>query len=200
MMQELYLDDNEDQYEESLLAKEGIYHHFKCIELAELKSSIETILGKGAMRRCPTCKLAGRKDTACTHMTCPKCATKWCYFCGKDEKVLVDVQSGQTIYTHNEGWQYFPQACPMYFTEIEEFDDRWPLDEEECLDRFHGILTKKLVKEKIQSVGMEEFSKVLEQFPGIKNSLPEFEELETDDVKNPFIIKISREEFERMIE
>jgi len=32
---------------------------------------------------CPHCGHRGRKDDACTHMTCPSCANRWCYCCGK---------------------------------------------------------------------------------------------------------------------
>ena len=200
MMKDLYLDDNEDQYEQSLMKSEGIFHHFACEELKVLKESIEKVIDKGEKRRCPKCKLAGRKDNACTHMTCPKCNTKWCYFCGKDENQLVDVKLGQSIYNHNVGWQHYLNACPMYFTEIYEFDERWPEDDDEdCLDRFHNILGKKLLRQKIQKLGIENFKRVLGQFPNIRNSLPALAELETEDVISPFIKKISRAQFEEMI-
>jgi oligoendopeptidase F len=44
------------------------------------------------------------------------------------------------------------------------------------------------LKKKIEKIGLEEYQKILEQFPNIKNTVPTLDELEDYDVKNPFII------------
>ena len=58
--------------------------HNNCVTLREPKALIEQAIEEGSKMRCPSCKLAGRKDDACTHMTCTKCSTSWCYVCGLD--------------------------------------------------------------------------------------------------------------------
>ena len=53
--------------------------HNKCAQLREPKRLIEQAIEEGSKMRCPGCQLAGRKDDACTHMTCTKCTTEWPY-------------------------------------------------------------------------------------------------------------------------
>jgi TRIAD3 protein (E3 ubiquitin-protein ligase RNF216) len=115
MLEESLGDDDEETYEESLARSDGIFYHFKCGLMKEKKESIEKIIEKGAKRRCPSCKLSGRKDDACTHMTCPKCSTVLCYFCEKDVKQL----GNDDIFEHNSDWVSDSSTnCPMYLTQI----------------------------------------------------------------------------------
>ena len=79
---------------------------------------------------CPGCKLAGRKDDACTHMTCTKCITEWCYVCGLDVKSCdkeAPREGGRVndIYLHNKDWEINEKRCPMYLTKILEVDLHW---------------------------------------------------------------------------
>jgi hypothetical protein len=36
----------------------------------------------GSSRRCPHCQVPGTKISGCDHITCPRCATHWCYATG----------------------------------------------------------------------------------------------------------------------
>lgn len=193
-------DEEEKEYEANLMNDDGIFYHFKCGELNELKTSIEKVIEKGNKMRCPNCKLSGRKDNACTHMTCAKCATVWCYFCGMRESELCDVNDKQSIYDHNIGWQYLEGKCPMFLSEIFEIDDRWNDDDEECLNRFHNLLMKKILKNEIEKIGLDNYNLVLKQFPSIKSTVCELDELNSADVKNPFIKRISKEEYQELID
>jgi hypothetical protein len=102
--------------------------HNKCVELREPKRLIEQAIEEGSNMRCPGCQLAGRKDDACTHMTCTKCSTVWCYVCGLDvESCDKELRPGRMndIYAHNADWAVNEKRCPMYLTQILEVDLHW---------------------------------------------------------------------------
>jgi hypothetical protein len=104
--------------------------HKKCVELREPKRLIELAIEEGSKMRCPGCKLAGRKDDACTHMTCTKCTTEWCYVCGLDVEACDKAsprEGGEVndIYLHNRDWEINEKRCPMYLTQILEVDLHW---------------------------------------------------------------------------
>lgn len=105
--------------------------HSKCAKLREPKRLIEEAIEEGSKMRCPSCNLAGRKDDACTHMTCTKCATSWCYVCGLDAKTADkgegrgDDRDLDDIYLHNKDWERNVKRCPMYLTQILEVDLNW---------------------------------------------------------------------------
>jgi hypothetical protein len=197
-LQEL-AEDEEYKYEETLKSKNGIYYHFKCGELNHLKANIEKVIEKGQKMRCPECKHSGRKDSACTHMTCSNCNTIWCYFCGLNEKNADNHADNMGIYGHNIGWQYNPKRCPMYFNEINEFDESWPSDDEECLNKFHQFKTKSYLKKKIEKIGLEAYRMVSKQFNSIKNCGYDIEEIMNTDMSQPLIQRVSRDEYENMV-
>ena len=94
---------------------------------------------------CPGCKLGGRKDNNCTHMSCTACHTVWCYICGLEEKKLDKSDPKGDIYRHNEDWDTNPKRCPMYFNEIHDIDASWPEDDEDCIILFHRKRTLELL-------------------------------------------------------
>lgn len=79
--------------------------HGMCQKLRSAKQMIEEAIEDGSRMKCPCCGLAGRKDDACTHMSCPKCAASWCYVCGLDVKECdkAPPRNGAepSIYDHN---------------------------------------------------------------------------------------------------
>ena len=79
--------------------------HTMCQKLRSAKKMIEEAIEDGSRMKCPCCGLAGRKDDACTHMSCPKCAASWCYVCGLDVKECdkAPPRNGAepSIYDHN---------------------------------------------------------------------------------------------------
>ena len=88
----------------------------------------------------------------------------------------------------------------MYFYELYDIDDRWPEDNDEaCLDRFHDIMTKKFIKQKIEDIGRENFQILIDQFNSIKNCGINFMEL-NDQLDLSLIKRISKEEYDRMID
>ena len=48
-------------------------HLTKCVELREEKEQFDEAFKLTRGRNCPECGLFGRKDDACTHMTCERC-------------------------------------------------------------------------------------------------------------------------------
>ena len=65
-------------------------------------------------------------------MTCVRCQVEWCYFCGKADKDL-DKSIPDNVYTHFEDFDFDINRCPMYLTDINQVDDNWSLEDEECL-------------------------------------------------------------------
>jgi hypothetical protein len=140
--------------------------HFKCTELADDKHKFDQYLELGPKVPCPSCGLAGMKDDACTHMTCPTCAQLWCYFCGKKVEECNRTQNGTNgILDHNYHWEFNPNRCPMYLTQICDLDDRWPEgDEEQCLVIFHRIRSLRLLREIYGILGEERINELNEHF------------------------------------
>ena len=65
----------EDKFGLSLLIQNSEHNH--CEKLRVAKRKIEEAIEEGSKMRCPKCGLAGRKDDACTHMTCVRCDATW---------------------------------------------------------------------------------------------------------------------------
>jgi hypothetical protein len=104
--------------------------HNLCIKLRKPKDLIEEAIEEGSKMRCPGCKLAGRKDDSCTHMTCTKCSTEWCYVCGLSVKDCDKAfprpgRRVNDIYLHKRDWEVNEKRCPMYLTQILEVDMNW---------------------------------------------------------------------------
>lgn len=64
-------------------SKRAKKHSQDCAGLSEVKLAFENAISEGAAFRCPTCKVAGRKDNGCNAIYCVQCKTNWCYVCGK---------------------------------------------------------------------------------------------------------------------
>ena len=99
--------------------------HPVCHKLRFAKAKIEAAIEAGSKMACPECGLAGRKDDACTHMTCPRCSTVWCYVCGLDVRACDKappngIRPTDHIYLHNQDWETKETRCPMYLTQILE--------------------------------------------------------------------------------
>jgi len=161
--------------------------HKLCSELREPKRMIEQAIEEGSNMRCPGCNLAGRKDDACTHMTCTKCSTLWCYVCGLDVKSCDKARPEEgkeenDIYLHNRDWEVNEKRCPMYLTQILEVDLHWLgenweenannedfEDDEKCLDYLHRFRTIKLLQGVLQEIGRRSFINAFVTFDSIKN-------------------------------
>mmetsp|Transcript_28854 Transcript_28854/g.44573 ORF Transcript_28854/g.44573 Transcript_28854/m.44573 type:complete len:666 (+) Transcript_28854:103-2100(+) len=161
--------------------------HKKCAQLREPKRLIEQAIEEGSKMRCPGCQLAGRKDDACTHMTCTKCSTEWCYVCGLDvascdKEAPRDGGRVNDIYLHNRDWEINEKRCPMYLTMILEVDLHWLgenweenatnadfEDDEKCLDYLHRFRTIKLLQQVLGKIGKSLFINAFVEFDGIKN-------------------------------
>lgn len=130
--------------------------HFTCEALANEKKAFDDAIENGQKLPCPKCGLSGMKDDSCTHMTCPTCFQVWCYFCGKPVEDCDKASGGaNNIFDHNHNWDTNPKRCPMYFTQIQDIDQRWADNEEGCLNRFHRIRTLGLLREVYNALGRE---------------------------------------------
>jgi hypothetical protein len=169
-------------------ATEAAHEHFACAQMASEKLAIESALALGQKMLCPSCKIGGRKDDACMHMTCMGCSTVWCYFCGLSEdnadKAQGDGRSqAPSIFAHNANWQEnLGCRCPMYLTEICEFDSNWPEEEDECLDYFHRIKSLTLLRAELNRIGREKFCAVFAHFASLSNCGFSLGEIETAEL------------------
>ncbi|CAF2811997.1 unnamed protein product [Rotaria sp. Silwood2] len=139
--------------------------HFMCESLANEKKMFDQAIESGQKMSCPKCGLAGMKDDSCTHMTCQKCSQVWCYFCGKRLEDCNRATGGTNgIIDHNHNWHINPNRCPMYFTQIQDFDTRWPNNEIDCLNMFHRIRTLRLLREVFEVLGEERIQELNHHF------------------------------------
>lgn len=172
----------EESYRPQLEIEQGVLHHQKCALFSYVKQVVFDAIESGEKVPCPQCGLAGRKDDNCTHMTCPKCQSVWCYVCGQKFGYGI-------IYNHNEDWEIKEDRCPMYLTEIGEIDNRWPSNDQDCLDRFHRYRTLKALEKVIEEIGVDEYNKACEQFDSVKNCGYSLSDLEDPLIEEPLIIR-----------
>jgi TRIAD3 protein (E3 ubiquitin-protein ligase RNF216) len=149
----------------SELEQAEMIRHFTCAELANDKYAFDQAIEGGQKVPCPKCGLAGMKDDSCTHMTCPTCFQVWCYFCGKKLEDCDRSQGGTNgIIDHNHNWDRNPNRCPMYMTQIQDLDDRWPDDEEQCLIMFHRNRSLRLLREIFELLGRDRIDELNRHF------------------------------------
>jgi hypothetical protein len=132
---------------------------------------IDNAIEAGSTQRCPVCQLAGVKDDGCTHMTCPRCESSWCYLCGMSEETcLVDEDEAPSFAAHNNNWNNHEGRCPMSLTSIHEVDDRWPQDDQDCLEYFHRYRTLCELYDILKIIGQDKLVEINEAFRIIDNT------------------------------
>eukprot|EP00930_Biecheleria_cincta_P098991 TRINITY_DN90646_c0_g1_i1.p1 TRINITY_DN90646_c0_g1~~TRINITY_DN90646_c0_g1_i1.p1 ORF type:complete len:371 (-),score=60.26 TRINITY_DN90646_c0_g1_i1:51-1163(-) len=107
-------------------------HLTQCPSYGELKFAVEKVLADAGVKACPGCGHRGRKDEACTHITCPVCQLRWCYVCGLERE---QADGGEA--SHNAGWRTDPLRCPMYLDSIQDVNTEWPIEPRQAVDHFH---------------------------------------------------------------
>jgi hypothetical protein len=137
---------------ESFTSKPEMDSHLcKVDHVEDLYNEVLSVLAEAATRKCPSCGCVGLKDLACTHITCDKCATRWCYHC---EKTLA--QLGNDFGRHNQ-WNINSAddagVCPMYLQYKygeNRVGDRFDGDPGKALEKYHRMLQEKAI-EKFQA-------------------------------------------------
>lgn len=173
---ELDLED-EEQLRDKTSAAAQLTTHMRCLELAPQLQEFKCIMDNLVQRACPGCGLAGMKDDACTHMTCPHCQVMWCYFCGKKEEDCdfdsdEEDENTSRIYAHNVDWQNKSSRCPMYLNELHDHDPSWPPEDAACLEIFHRSLTvQKLKNFREVTIGVPLFDSLCQHFPKVQADL-----------------------------
>eukprot|EP00475_Leptophrys_vorax_P035562 TRINITY_DN58695_c0_g1_i5.p2 TRINITY_DN58695_c0_g1~~TRINITY_DN58695_c0_g1_i5.p2 ORF type:complete len:593 (+),score=134.04 TRINITY_DN58695_c0_g1_i5:2151-3929(+) len=122
-------------------------HQCKVDALSSLYSQVIQVLVQASIRTCPKCGTSGQKDLACTHITCKKCASRWCYHCQKLESEVGGFSS------HNSWTLDTPRSspnCPMYLHY--KYGDRrngnqMEGDPEKALIKFHLQLQRAAIEE-----------------------------------------------------
>jgi len=142
--------------------------HFECASLAPAKAIWDQALHDGSVVPCPQCGVAGMKNNACTHMTCPKCRTEFCYVCGISVQKLdkAKVEGGvDNIFLHNQDWKTNNKRCPGWLDEIHQVDARWPKDDSDgCVTLFHQIRTKQKLKEAMTRISRTDFEALCRKY------------------------------------
>merc|ERR1712137_949613 len=162
-----------DDYEANYnAAAESMEQHFVCAEKDAqwgcMTREMESILSSS--RACPGCGLAGMKDDACTHMTCTKCSTEWCYVCGEDSASCDKASTSTGLNAHNVDWNTNPQRCPMYLMEIDDVDPRWPATDEECLEYMHKQRVTHLLREFYDKHGQDRYRQMVTVYPKYRDA------------------------------
>ena len=150
--------------------------HYECARLAPAKEIWDKALNDGEKIPCPKCG-GGRKDNGCTHMTCVKCRTSWCYLCGLPENKLDKANGVPNMMGHNDDWQNNSKRCPLYLNDLFKIDKRWPKQSnhpdddssEECVVFLHRLRTKQLLKEAIKKIGDNTYKELCKKYGIDKN-------------------------------
>jgi hypothetical protein len=83
-------------------------HECAANAVSALYSEVLRVLASASTRTCPHCSSIGMKDLACTHITCTKCAKRWCYVCLKPDSKWPERHNEWTLDTTD------PERCPQY--------------------------------------------------------------------------------------
>jgi hypothetical protein len=159
--------------------------HALCGELKEAKLMVDQAVERGIKIPCPTCNVSGMKDDNCTHMTCSNCSEVWCYFCGRKESDCDKADPDGTISSHNEGWEdNIGTRCPMYLSSLSETHG-WPEDEDACLELFHNLRARGLLKRAVRALGRPLCDRLDAQFSSFSSCGFSMEEIESADAQWP---------------
>ena len=156
---------------------------------------VERAIESGSQQRCPHCYLTGLKDDGCTHIVCERCQLSWCYLCGmKEEECLVGDDAEQTLSAHNQDWEKHEGRCPMSLTSIHELDERWPEDDQDCLEYFHRYRTLCKLYDVLKTIGEDKLNELNHNFGIIDASGYTMEEIK--DYKSRIFIEYECQEDE----
>lgn len=140
-------------------------HRHRCADLQSYRQMIEDAIDTGSKQSCPDCDLAGLKDNGCTHMNCDRCGTTWCYLCGMSEDdCVVDDGDEQSLRAHNRDWNEHRGRCPMLLISIQELDEQWPDNDEDCLEYFHRYKTLSQLYTVMKTVGEDKLEGLNREF------------------------------------
>lgn len=136
--------------------EERQYH--KCIdEIQELYEEVIELLAKGSVQSCPKCQECGMKDLNCTHITCHKCNTCWCYCCTmirpSDGFGQHNTYTAECLDTDNKCPMYLPYK---YGDNFDKGSGQWSGDANQALIRFHIVKQQKLIKQFQEKLGSVE--------------------------------------------
>merc|ERR1719242_2422047 len=92
--------------------------HRDCAKIGPMKDMFMKAVNEGGNGICPKCGTSGRKDDACTHISCPNCTQRYCYLCCVGEDKCDKGGSKRNIYDHNIEWETHRNRCPMYMKHI----------------------------------------------------------------------------------
>eukprot|EP00457_Paulinella_chromatophora_P004976 gb/GEZN01004989.1/.p1 GENE.gb/GEZN01004989.1/~~gb/GEZN01004989.1/.p1 ORF type:complete len:367 (-),score=53.54 gb/GEZN01004989.1/:659-1759(-) len=147
--------------------EEADMHLIDCAQHGQVYQEVQELVENGNTVPCPSCGLRGQKDGNCTHMTCPRCKTRWCYCCGYDEHKGSTTTAGGAVWplAHNEEWKTNRSRCPLYLQEFHEIDQSFSDDVILAVVTFHQQRTLRLLQRKLQEVGLVKFRAMLGKFP-----------------------------------
>eukprot|EP00475_Leptophrys_vorax_P014181 TRINITY_DN2057_c0_g1_i2.p1 TRINITY_DN2057_c0_g1~~TRINITY_DN2057_c0_g1_i2.p1 ORF type:complete len:567 (-),score=144.39 TRINITY_DN2057_c0_g1_i2:1650-3350(-) len=122
-----------------------------------LYSEVIETLANASTKTCPKCLFPGQKDENCTHISCDRCDSHWCYHCGKEEQ---SIPGGFDSHNRWSKHKPKPDTCPMDLTE------KYGGTSEEALMRFHLELQKEAIERLRSRTDAELWEKLLqEKFP-----------------------------------
>jgi len=172
-------------YQQRAALEAAAFTHFECAELRPYKLAFETAIESGVKVPCPSCGLAGVKDGACAHMTCPRCDTLWCYLCGLDVKDCDKPQGTDpnSIYQHNVDWETNPRRCPMWLDQVNRVDSRWPADADGAVAKLSQIRTLRNLQVVVNELGPDMMRRLKAKYSSVRNTGYDLDRLGQADVR-----------------
>ena len=77
----------------------------------------------------------------------------------------------------SNNWQTNAKRWPLYLTDINSIDRRWPTSKSDCVDFFHKLLTYQKLKPFIKKIGTEAFKMVYKDFESLQSYGIEIDEI-----------------------
>ena len=121
-------------------------------------------------------------NDACTHMKCPNCSIKWCYFCEKSCGSWDESYNHENFGGHNNDWKTNSKRCPMKMEDISEIDKRYENDATEALETFHSILVHQNIKKLYEKYNDLDFEELYTRHPVVRSDEIDLEKVKTGDL------------------
>lgn len=141
-------------------------HLLVCDQFKDVYRDVLDAVRKGTTNVCPECGCAGQKDDNCTHMTCGRCRTQWCYSCGLSASKCNVAPGTAWPVGHSVSWQTDSQRCPIYLREFSQINPNWGDTPETELAFYHRYKTMRLLGGAVARWGRPKLLELIEHFPG----------------------------------
>jgi len=135
---------------------------------ASTRAQIQSALTEAVSVQCPVCHVAGQKDGACCHISCPNDGVRYCYYCSRPRNAEATAASCN-------------RQCPMYLTGFTIRNGvQLSTNPQTAVQQYHVWKALRLLKAVLHDVGAAEFNLTVQQTPDILEDFAAHDGLDAD--------------------